>query len=88
MLPTIQKIVALAEIYGNEDVSRAINDCFTFNAFSSEYIANILEARTRMLPEPGALHLTRSQDLLELDIVEPDLSFYDTKQGVTDDPNQ
>lgn len=84
----VQKIVALAEIYGNEDVSRAISDSFTFNAFSSEYIANILEARARKLPDPGALHLTRSQDLLELDIVEPDLSLYDTKQGVTDDPNQ
>jgi hypothetical protein len=79
----VQKIVALAEIYGNEDVSRAITDGFTFNAFSSEYIANILEACARKLPDPGALHLTRSQDLLDLDIVEPDLSLYDTKQGVT-----
>jgi len=82
----VQKIVALSDIYGHEAVSRAITDGFAFNAFSCEYIANILEARARILPEPGALHLTRSQDLLELDIVEPDLSIYDTKQGVTDDP--
>jgi transposase len=81
----VQKIVALAEIYGNEAVHRAITDGFEFKAFSSEYIANILEARARLLPDPGALHLTRGQDLLELEIADPDLSIYDTKQGVTDD---
>lgn len=75
----VQKIVALSEIYGTEAVSRAIADAFNFHAFSSEYIANILEARARMLPEPGALHLTRRQDLLELEIAEPDLSVYDKK---------
>lgn len=80
----VQKIVALAEIYGDEAVRRAIADAFTFKAFSSEYIANILEARARIRPEPGALHLTRGQDLLELDIADPDLSVYDTQQGVTD----
>jgi len=84
----VQKIVALSEIYGDDAVCRAITDGFTFHAFSSEYIANILEARARLLPEPGALHLTRSQDLLELDIAEPDLSLYDKKQGVTDDPKE
>lgn len=78
----VRKIVALAEIYGRDAVSRAMADAFTFNAFSSEYIANIVEARARLLPEPGALHLTRRQDLLDIDISEPDLSVYDQKQGV------
>jgi len=79
----VQKIVALSEIYGKDDVTRAMADAFACNAFSSEYIANILEARTRIVPQPAALHLTRRQDLLELDIAEPDLSIYDHQQGVT-----
>ena len=49
--------------------------------FSAEYIANLLEQRHRQLPEPGALHLTRQADLLDLDLPAPDLSIYDTKGG-------
>lgn len=45
-------------------------------AFSADYVANLLEQRAQFMPEPGALHLTRSMDLLELDIPEPDLSLY------------
>ena len=73
----VQKIVALSEIYGTEAVARAMEDAFTFQAFSCEYIANLLESRQRLLPEPGALHLTRRQDLLDLDMPEPDLSAYE-----------
>ena len=75
----IRQIVALSEIYGSDKVARAIEDAFTYQAFSCEYIANILEQRQRIAPEPGALHLTRRQDLLELDIPEPDMSIYDTE---------
>jgi hypothetical protein len=70
----VQKIVALSEIYGTAAVARAMEDAFTFQAFSCEYIANVLESRARLRPEPGALHLTRRQELLELDLPEPDLS--------------
>jgi transposase len=72
----IRQIVALSEIYGKEPVARAIQDAFSFQAFSCEYIANLLEQRSRKLPEPGALHLTRRQDLLELDVDQPDISIY------------
>ncbi len=72
----VQKIVALSEIYGEDAVHRAIEDAFFFQAFSCEYIANLLEQRSRTLPEPGALHLTRRQDLLEIDVAKPDLSIY------------
>lgn len=72
----LQKIVALSEIYGEDAVDRAIQDACFFQAFSSEYIANLLEQRSRTLPEPGALHLTRRQDLLELEVTKPDLSIY------------
>lgn len=72
----VQKIVALSEIYGPEAVARALEDAFTFQAFSCEYIANLLEQRARRLPQPGALHLTRREDLLDLTVEVPDLSIY------------
>jgi transposase len=76
----LRKIVALSEIYGPDKIARAIEDALTLQAFSCEYIANLLEQRERVLPEPGALHLTRRQDLLELDMPEPNLSIYETQE--------
>lgn len=84
----IRQIVALSEIYGVERVARAIEDAFTFQAFSCEYIANILEQRERIVPEPGALHLTRRQDLLDLDMPEPDLSIYETDDDEGDESDE
>jgi len=72
----VQKIVALSEIYGAESVARAMEDALVFQAFSCEYIANLLEQRARILPEPGALHLTRREDLLDIEVQQPDLSIY------------
>lgn len=83
----VQKILALVEIYGSDLVTRAIQDAQEYHAYSCEYIANILEQRQRKLPEPGALHLTRSADLLELELPEPDLSVYDPQPHACD-PNQ
>jgi hypothetical protein len=79
MNPThhVQKIVALSEIYGQESVARAMKDAFFFQAFSCEYIANLLEQRSRSLPEAGALHLTRKSDLLDIEVQKPDLSIYE-----------
>ena len=45
-------------------------------AFSCEYVLTILADRKRLLPELGALHVTRGHDLLELDLPEPDLDAY------------
>ena len=75
----VRKIVALSEIYGTEPTARAIQDALEFQAFSCEYIANLLEQRQRLLPEPGALHLTRRQDLLDLELPEPNLGLYSTE---------
>ncbi len=73
----VTRIVALAESHGAEQVGQAMADAFQFQAFSAEYIANILEQRARPLPQGGALHLTRRQDLLELEVPPPNLSLYD-----------
>ena len=51
-----------------------MEDAFTYDAFSSEYIANLLEQQNT-LPEVGALHLTRCEDLLDLTLEKPDLSL-------------
>ena len=82
VLQHVRKIVALSEIYGTEKTARAIVDALEYQAFSCEYIANLLEQRQRLLPEPGALQLTRRQDLLELELPEPNLGLY----GMDPDP--
>jgi hypothetical protein len=92
--PPWREIVALAEIYGPDATARAIEDAMEFQAFSGEYITNLLEQRQRILPEPGALHLTRRQDLLELELPEPNLGLYEMPPdpkptlGVIHEPQQ
>ena len=66
---------------GSAAVARAIDDGLELQAFSAEYIANILSARRPIGEPPAALQLTRSADLLELNLPEPDLSIYDRHQG-------
>lgn len=83
LLHHVRQIVALAEIYGADKTARAIEDALEFQAFSCEYIANLLEQRQRILPEPGALHLTRRQDLLDLELPEPNLWLYETHENPT-----
>jgi transposase len=72
----LAKIMALSQTYGTDKVARAIEDAFEFQAFSSDYIANLLEQRERFSPQPGPLHLTRRQDLLEVELEPVDLSVY------------
>jgi len=72
----VRKIVALSDIYAPEAVTRALEDALTYEAFSSDYIANLLEQRARFTPEASALHLTRRADLLEVSLTPPDLSLY------------
>jgi transposase len=76
----VRKIIALAEIYGNDACHRAIEDALGFHAFSSEYIAHLLESRARLKsPAASPISLTRRADLLELELPEPDLSIYEVK---------
>jgi transposase len=77
----VQKIVALSEIYGPQKVDRALQDALTFQAYGCEYIANILEQRERPGIQPGALHLTRRQDLLDLELPPADLTPYEPKSS-------
>lgn len=72
----LARIVALSEIYGFDDTARALADGLEYQAFSAEYVANLLEQRRRPRSEPAALHLTRASDLLQLELPTPDLSIY------------
>jgi transposase len=76
----INKIVALTEIYSPEKVALAIEEAIQSQAYSSQYIENILEQRARHTPTPGPLHLTRRSDLLDLELPSADLTPYDTTQ--------
>jgi hypothetical protein len=80
----VRKIVALSEIYGPAPVARAMEDAFFFEAFSSEYIANLLGQRERCHKEPSALHLTRREDLLDITLENPDLSVYQPERKEDD----
>jgi len=75
----IQKIVALSQIHGMDKVARALDDALTFEAYGCEYIANLLEQRERQFGSPSPLHLTRGQDLLDLDLPPADLNLYELK---------
>ena len=77
-LSHVRKIVALADIHGDDAVVRALTDALAFEAFSSEYIAHLIEARGRQLPKPSPLVLMRRQDVLDLELPPADLSAYDT----------
>ena len=77
----LRKILAMVELHGKEGIARALDDGLELQAFSAEYIANILGARRRVGQEPAALQLTRRADLLELELPEPDLSIYDRDEG-------
>ena len=82
----LRKIVALVDVYGQEKVARAMEDAMEYQAYSSDYISNILEQRERRLPEPGPLHLARKQDMLDLQMPDPDMSIYATpEEGGTAD---
>ena len=76
----VRKILALAEIHTREKVAEAISDAHRYCAYSSEYIANILEQRGSPKETPGPLHLTRPSDLLELESPAADLSIYNQER--------
>ena len=72
----IRKILALFETYGKEKTSAAIEDALELEAFSSEYIANLLEQRERFTALESPLHLMRNKDCLELELEPTDIELY------------
>ena len=79
----VRNIIALTEIHGPDAVAGAIHDAVACQAYSSQYIENILAQRQRPPARPGPLHLTRRADMLELDLPAADLTAYETHQSIT-----
>jgi transposase len=75
----VERVNALAEIHGRAEVARAMADALEFGAFSSDYILNLLDARSRLRPEPVPLRLERNADLLDLVVPEPNLEIYERR---------
>jgi hypothetical protein len=84
----VRKIVALSDIYPPDAVARALADALDYGAFAADYIANLLEQRARFTPQASPLHLTRREDLLELQLQPPDLSLYQETLPTSDHPHQ
>jgi hypothetical protein len=84
----VRQIVALSDIYPHDAVARALADALDYGAFAADYIANLLEQRARFTPQESPLHLTRREDLLELQLQPPDLSLYQESPPTVDHPDQ
>ncbi len=72
----IRKILALCDRYGRQKTASAMEDALELEAFSSEYIANLLEQRERFTPAESPLHLLRNRDCLDIEIKPTDMSVY------------
>lgn len=76
-----RQILALEQIHGRESVARALEDSASYHAFSASYIHNMLDLQKRHESCTGTLHVTRREDLLELQIETPDMALYEHKEG-------
>lgn len=72
----IRKIMALIDIYGADEVKKAMEDTSALEVFSADAILNLIEMRNRFLPEPSPIQLSRKTDCLDIDIQEVDLDIY------------
>ncbi len=75
----IRQITALLDIYGDEEVKKAMEDTCELGVFSADAVLNVLEIRHRSLPEPTPLHLSRKTDALEIELPKVDLDIYNIK---------
>lgn len=76
----VKAINSLVEIYGLDNVSRALLDAGEHHAYCADHVENLLKARSRPIEESGSLHVTRNSDPLNLDIPQPDLNIYNRTQ--------
>ena len=77
----VRQILALEKIHGRENVARALEDSATYDAFSASYIHNMLDLQTRSQSCTSPLHVTRREDLLELEAKMPDMGIYERDGG-------
>ncbi len=83
-LSHVRKILALAQYHNRASVLQALKDATVHSAFGAQYIDNLLRFRSAV-QEPSPLHLPCNQDLLELELPEPDLDIYNQKLNSSSD---
>ncbi len=72
----VRKILAIADQCDHDALVRALRDAHESNAYSSDYIANLVTWRKSLTPLSSPLHLQRHEDLLELTFEESDIDLY------------
>lgn len=75
-LTEVKKILVLKDKFSVELVQQALIDAAEHQAFSADYIKNILEHRHRILANPGPLHVPHKDDALHISLPEPDIDLY------------
>ncbi|HEY0790755.1 MAG TPA: hypothetical protein VGD78_06780 [Chthoniobacterales bacterium] len=73
----VRRILRLVETYGRETVAQTLTETVELGAYGSDYLHHLLAHRRALEPVIGHLHLTRSAELLELEVPPPDCSRYD-----------
>jgi transposase len=73
----IRNIMALHDLYGTDELVRALQAALRFEAFGSDYITHLLEVGRRMHEQPAPIRLTRESRQLELDLQPPNLDIYE-----------
>lgn len=77
----VRRIIELSRIHGIDTVSRALQDAQESQAYSADYILNLITARQRLAPaKSSTLHVSRNADLLDLRTPQVDLTKYDTNE--------
>ncbi len=72
----IKRILALKDIYSNEDIATVLGDCLELGAVNSGAVENILATRQRVTQKPHPLHIIRNSECLDIKIDVPDLNKY------------
>ena len=72
----VRRINAMAAVHGRDETARCLADALESKAFAADYVLSLLTFKKRRQDDPGPLHVTRRQDLLELTLPEPDLNIY------------
>ncbi len=78
--PTIQirKLFLLLRLYGRRDFLRALEAATSYQVFEAAYVENLIQQNRRRLRLPSPLPLSPiRKELLEDDLEEPSLEFYD-----------
>ena len=73
----LRNIMVLREIYGNDEVSKAIEEAVHFQAFSSEFIINYLRRKPIINVADDPIHLPRKRELLEIELEQPNMTVFD-----------